>query len=60
MTGDADKMVDAMIAAADSAAPPLRLTLGSIAYGSIHKALNSRLTVLEASKTISLSTDVDG
>jgi hypothetical protein len=59
VTGDADKMVDAMIAAADSTTPPLRLTLGSIAYGSIHKALNDRLAVLEASKTISLSTDVD-
>jgi len=60
VTGDADKMVDAMIAAADSSAPPLRLTLGSIAYGSIHEALNDRLAVLEASKTITLSTDVAG
>jgi NAD(P)-dependent dehydrogenase (short-subunit alcohol dehydrogenase family) len=59
LTGDADKMVDAMIAVADSSAPPLRLTLGSIAYGSIHEALNDRLAVLEASKTITLSTDVD-
>jgi NAD(P)-dependent dehydrogenase (short-subunit alcohol dehydrogenase family) len=59
VTGDADKMVDAMIAAADSNAPPLRLTLGSIAYGSIHKALNDRLAVLETSKAITLSTDVD-
>jgi hypothetical protein len=52
-------MVDAMIAAADSSAPPLRLTLGSFAYGSIRKALNDRLAVLEASKTITLSTDVE-
>jgi NAD(P)-dependent dehydrogenase (short-subunit alcohol dehydrogenase family) len=59
VTGDAGKMVDAMIAAADGSAPPLRLTLGSIAYGSIHEALNSRLAVLEASKTISFSTDMD-
>jgi NAD(P)-dependent dehydrogenase (short-subunit alcohol dehydrogenase family) len=59
VTGDADKMVDAMIAAADSSAPPLRLTLGSIAYSSIQEALNNRLAVLEASKTITLSTDVD-
>ena len=59
MTGDANKMVDAMIAAADSSAPPLRLTLGSIAYGSIHKALNDRLAGLAASKTIALSTDTD-
>lgn len=60
VTGDADKMVDAMIAAADSSSPPLRLTLGSIAYRSIHAALNDRLAALEASKTITLSTDVDG
>jgi NAD(P)-dependent dehydrogenase (short-subunit alcohol dehydrogenase family) len=59
VTGDANKMVDAMIAAADKSAPPLRLTLGSIAYGSIHKALNDRLAALEASKTITLATDVD-
>ena len=59
VTGDANKMVDAMIAAADRSAPPLRLTLGSIAYGSIYKALNDRLAALEASKMITLSTDVD-
>jgi NAD(P)-dependent dehydrogenase (short-subunit alcohol dehydrogenase family) len=59
VTGDADKMVDAMITASDSSDPPLRLTLGSIAYVSIHKALNDRLAVLEGSKTITLSTDVD-
>ena len=59
VTGDANKMVDAMIAAADCHAPPLRLTLGSIAYASIHKALNDRLAGLAASKTITLSTDLD-
>jgi NAD(P)-dependent dehydrogenase (short-subunit alcohol dehydrogenase family) len=59
VTGDADKMVDAIIAAADSGAPPLRLTLGSTAYGSIHQALNDRLGALEAAKSITLSTDVD-
>jgi NAD(P)-dependent dehydrogenase (short-subunit alcohol dehydrogenase family) len=59
VTGDANKMVDAMITAADSSAPPLRLTLGSIAYASIHKGLGDRLTALEASKTITLSTDLD-
>jgi NAD(P)-dependent dehydrogenase (short-subunit alcohol dehydrogenase family) len=60
VTGDANKVVDAMITAADSSAPPLRLTLGSIAYASIHKGLNERLVALEASKTITLSTDLDG
>jgi NAD(P)-dependent dehydrogenase (short-subunit alcohol dehydrogenase family) len=59
VTGDVNKMVDAMIAAADCPAPPLRLTLGSIAYASIHKALNDRLVALEASKNITLSTDLD-
>jgi hypothetical protein len=59
VTGDADKMVDAMIAAADSSSPPLRLALGSIAYGSIRAALNERLAVLEASKAVTLSADVD-
>jgi NAD(P)-dependent dehydrogenase (short-subunit alcohol dehydrogenase family) len=58
VTGDAHKMVDAMITAVDSGAPPLRLTLGSIAYASIHKALNDRLVALEASKNITLSTDL--
>jgi hypothetical protein len=43
----------------DSGAAPLRLTLGSIAYASIHKALNDRLLALEASKRITLSTDLD-
>jgi NAD(P)-dependent dehydrogenase (short-subunit alcohol dehydrogenase family) len=59
VTGDVNKMVDAMIMAADSSAPPLRLTLGSIAYASIHKALNDRLAALEASRPTALSTDLD-
>ena len=59
VTGDANKMADAMITAADSSAPPLRLTLGSIAYASVHKALNDRLLALEASKAITLSTDLN-
>jgi hypothetical protein len=48
-----------MITAADSSAAPLRLTLGSIAYTSVFKGLNDRLVALEASKTITLSTDLD-
>jgi hypothetical protein len=59
VTGDANKMVDAMITAADSSASPLRLALGSIAYASIYKGLNDRLVALKASKTIILSTDLD-
>lgn len=59
VTGDANKMVDAMIAAADSSAPPQRLALGTIAYTSIHRGLSERLVALEESKTITLSTDLD-
>ena len=59
VTGDAGKMVAAIIASADGSAPPLRLTLGSIAYGSIRTALADRLAVLESQKAIALSTDVD-
>jgi NAD(P)-dependent dehydrogenase (short-subunit alcohol dehydrogenase family) len=59
VTGDANKMVDAMITSADSSAPPLRLALGTSAYASIHKALNDRLVALEASKKVTLSTDLD-
>ena len=59
VTGDANKMVDTMIVAADSSAPPLRLALGTIAYTSIHRGLSERLVALEESKTITLSTDLD-
>ena len=59
VTGDADKMVAAIIASADGSASPLRLTLGSIAYGSIQTALTDRLAALESQKAIALSTDVD-
>jgi NAD(P)-dependent dehydrogenase (short-subunit alcohol dehydrogenase family) len=59
VTGDASKMVAAIIASADGSAPPLRLTLGSIAYGSIRTALADRLAALESQKAIALSTDVD-
>ena len=59
VTGDAEKMVSTMIASADSDSPPLRLTLGSIAFGSIQKALADRLAALESQKAIAISTDVD-
>lgn len=57
--GDAGKTVDAMIAAADAATPPLRLTLGSTAYASIRAALQSRLAALETQKYVALNADVD-
>ncbi|MGI4745323.1 MAG: SDR family oxidoreductase [Janthinobacterium lividum] len=59
LTGDANKMVDAMIAAADAETMPLRLALGSTTYGSILGALIERREALEAQKDIALSTDQD-
>lgn len=56
--GDAGKTVDAIIAAADSKTPPLRLALGSNAYTTISKALNERLSNLERYKAITLAVDV--
>jgi len=53
--GDAGKTVDAMIAAADAAHPPLRLTLGGTAYESISAALAGRLKALEAQRDIAYS-----
>jgi NAD(P)-dependent dehydrogenase (short-subunit alcohol dehydrogenase family) len=55
--GDAARTVDAIIAAARSDAPPLRLALGSTAYASISQALSARLTALEAQKQIADSAD---
>lgn len=55
--GDAGKTVAAIIVAADSAHPPLRLTLGSGAYDSISAALAERLRMLEAQKDIAFSAD---
>ncbi|NPT44647.1 SDR family oxidoreductase [Paraburkholderia sp. 1N] len=58
--GDAGKTVAAMIVAADSAHPPLRLTLGGGAYDSISAALAERLRMLEAQKDIAFSVDSIG
>ncbi len=55
--GDAGKTVAAMIVAADSAHPPLRLTLGGGAYDSMSAALAERLKMLEAQKDIAFSAD---
>jgi NAD(P)-dependent dehydrogenase (short-subunit alcohol dehydrogenase family) len=57
--GDAGRTVDAMIVAADSAHPPLRLTLGGTAYDSISAALAERLKALEAQKDIAYSANSD-
>jgi NAD(P)-dependent dehydrogenase (short-subunit alcohol dehydrogenase family) len=58
--GDAHKTVAAMIAAADCANPPLRLTLGAGAYRSISAALSERLKTLEAHREVAFSADSAG
>ena len=57
--GDAGRTVDAMISAADSAKPPLRLALGSTAYNSISQALAKRLAEIEAQREVAFSADRD-
>jgi hypothetical protein len=46
-----------MIAVVDDPSPPMRLTLGSIAYDSIRSALAERAAMLEAGKEVTLSAD---
>lgn len=58
--GDAERTVRAIIDAADSETPALRLTLGSIAYQSVSTALAERLASLQAQRDIALSADRDG
>jgi NAD(P)-dependent dehydrogenase (short-subunit alcohol dehydrogenase family) len=58
--GEAARTVDAMISAADSAKPTLRLTLGSTAYNSISRALALRLAAIEAQREVAFSADVLG
>jgi hypothetical protein len=55
--GDAARTVDAMICAADTAKPGLRLTLGSTAYNSISVGLAQRLAAIEAQREIAFSAD---
>ncbi|CUU49388.1 MULTISPECIES: hypothetical protein [Clostridium] len=50
-------MVKAMIDSVDQQESPKRITLGSDAYDSIHKALSDRLKELEAQKELAFSTD---
>lgn len=60
LKGDATRTVAAMIAAAESAAPPLRLTLGSTAYVSITQALSTRLAALGAQQDVANAADRQG
>lgn len=55
--GDAARTVSAILSAAESEEPPLRLTLGSTAYSSISKALSVRLSALEAQRDVADSAD---
>ncbi|TWB08743.1 short-subunit dehydrogenase [Rhizobium sp. ERR 1071] len=55
--GDAARTVAAIITAAESEKPPLRLTLGSTAYSSISQALSARLSALEAQRDVAASAD---
>jgi NAD(P)-dependent dehydrogenase (short-subunit alcohol dehydrogenase family) len=55
--GDAARTVAAIISAAESETPPLRLALGSSAYSSISQALLARLAALQAQQEIAKSAD---
>ncbi|MBY3143645.1 SDR family oxidoreductase [Rhizobium laguerreae] len=55
--GDAARTVAAIISAAESETPSLRLALGSTAYSSISEALSVRLAALEAQRGVANSAD---
>ncbi|MBM0257431.1 SDR family oxidoreductase [Micromonospora sp. 4G55] len=57
--GDTSKMVAAMIDSVEVEPAPLRLLLGSDAYGATHQVLQDRLTALEAQEQLASSTDAD-
>src|SRR5205085_6718274 len=60
LASDPAKLADAMIAAAESDAPPRRLLLGSDAYGQVQPALAGRLAEIEAQRDICGRSDADG
>jgi len=57
--GDADRTVDALIAATDSATPPFRIVLGGTAYTNLTRELARRLTEIEAQRDTAYSADGD-
>lgn len=59
LKGDGPRTAAAIIAAADSPNPALRLALGSTAYASVSKALAQRLEAIEAQRAIAFSADRD-
>jgi len=59
VTGDPEKMVDAMLYSADQSPAPRRLTLGHGAYTKIRAALVARLAELDAQQAVAFSTEAD-
>lgn len=57
--GDPDKVAAAIIDGAAQNPAPLRLTLGSDAYGAMREALSGRLSELDAGKSAAHATDRD-
>ena len=57
--GDADKMVQAMLASADQHPAPLRLALGRDTYADVRAALVARLAALDAQKDLALAAAVE-
>lgn len=60
ITGDAGKMVQAMIDSVDQHPAPRRLTLGHDAYTDVRASLVARLAALDAQKDLALSMAVNG
>jgi NAD(P)-dependent dehydrogenase (short-subunit alcohol dehydrogenase family) len=57
LKGDAERCVEAMIAAGDAVQPPLRLALGSTAYEHIEAVLTRRLDAIRAQKAVAFGAD---
>lgn len=57
ITGNAQKMTDAMLQVAERSPAPLRLALGKGSYASIRAALTDRLRELEEQKEITVAMD---
>lgn len=59
LKGDARRTVDAMIAAAGSPTPSLRLALGSTAWEDIVRELSKRLAAVKAQRAVAFAADRD-
>ncbi|WP_200551951.1 SDR family oxidoreductase [Kosakonia sp. LAM2021] len=57
--GDAQRTVDAIIAAADAPAPPFRVPLGSLAWEHLVASLRTRLAEIERQRGVAYSADRD-